>query len=213
MAREHGRPGSGLESAGHFGGNEKIGAAGERYFAESLRKSGALHRYEAWYSLRIPSPSGKRRFRGDPDVDMAIASGNKIVLVDVKKWASGHHYWSLFGNYPFRGLTPMRKESGDWSMSANMKLAVERYRQALPGVTVSGLVVFVPTSKTGKLPASVAFLMWPGGIRSYLTSDAIYEITRRLGPTGMSIKPEIRTLLGSLRKDKDDQAPEESEAY
>lgn len=200
MARRYGRAGSGISGAAgqaRYGRQSAMaGAAGERRLAGAISRSSEVSGYMSWSSLGIPTPRGGERYSSD--VDIALASGNRLVLVDAKMWAAGKIYWSILG-YPMRGLAPMRSKGGLKRLSRNMETAVARYRSQLPGHVVKGVVVFVPTSKGGGLPASVRLLRWPGGIRSYLVGDGLRRISSALGaPEEPSA--EIQGLLGRMTK-------------
>lgn len=191
--KRYGTAGSGLgsdASQSRFGSSAKVGAAGERYLAALLRKNPSTKNYMMWSSLRIPASPGQKRYGGD--VDLALASDRTIVLVDCKKWAAGHVYWSLF-NKPMKGLSPMSD-----ALSKNMDLAVNRYSEALPGHIVKGMVLFVPNQR-GQLPTSVGLLRFPGGIRSFMPSDGMRKIARSLKKPAEP-SSEIQALLGRMTK-------------
>lgn len=197
---QFGRAGSGLgqgSATSQFGHHAKIGADGERHFQKALIGSKVNQDYNIWWSLSIPQdPSGGRRYRGD--VDVAIANGNKLVLVDVKKWAAGKVYWSLFGisSLSFKGFERIGGGS-DGGLSKNMSLAVDRYSKNLPGIQVSAMVVFVPTTKRGTVPTLLG-LRWPGGIKSYLYNDGARAIRKRLGEPVHEVDPSVAALLGRM---------------
>ena len=185
-----------------FGANAAVGAAGERHYATALDRGGISSKYEVHSSLNIPN-SSRSRTSYSSDVDIAVANGNTLILIDVKRFAAGFHYWSFFG-FPFKNLTPMLKDGkGDdgpkWRLSANMAAAVDRYQQALPGVHVEAMVAFVPTNSKGAMPASVGLLFWPGGIRSFLAGDSIYRLNKLLG-TPTPVNPAIRSLLARMTR-------------
>lgn len=199
---QFGSAGGGLggdDARARFGQNAIIGAAGERYFADALRAQGITSSYTVWASLSIPDDrSNPRATRYSSDVDFAVASGEQLILIDVKRWAGGVAYWSLpLLGLPMKGLAPMMKSGTDWRLSANMAAAVSRYQARLPGVAVSAMVIFVPTNRAGRMPTSVGFLRWPGGIHSFLAQDGINALKRRLG-TPRRASPAIQALCTSL---------------
>lgn len=198
--RSYGTAGKSLgeaETRRKFGAQAEAGASGERYFRSALERAGLGTKYEVYYSLKIPNdPTRADATKYSSDVDVALASGDRLVLVDVKRWAAGKFYWSCFGK-PFKGVTPMR-HNGEWRLSANMAMAVSRYRKCLPGVRVEGIVVFVPTGLRGeRLPAGVGLLRWPGGIRSYVLGPGLDKIKRTLGPS-LPVDPRIKGVLGRM---------------
>lgn len=196
----YGQAGKGISGgAARYGKDAAAGARGERVLSGLLRENPLTHDYAMWQSLRIPTQPGETRYSSD--VDLAVASGNRLVLVDAKFWAANHVFWTLFG-MPMRDLAPMPDRNTDRfvnsvgpkkQMSRNMELAVTRYSAALPAHSVLGIVVFAPTK--GGLPTSVGFLRWPGGIRSFLPQDGMRRIHRFLGdsqePTEL-----IQSVLG-----------------
>jgi len=174
------------------------GLMGEQLFYQLLEKYGISRDYDIWFSLRIPNdPSNPHATRYNSDVDVAIASGNKLILIDVKRWAAGYHYWSLFG-LPFKGLTPITK-NGSWKLGANMAGAQARFQANLKGMRVESMVVFVSTNSRGAAPSSVALLKWPGGIKSYLYGAAIPKIKSILGKP-QRVNPKIESLLEKMAR-------------
>ncbi|AQX81553.1 hypothetical protein BWO91_17690 [Plantibacter flavus] len=196
-----------------FGQNGHTGAQGEKFFLDGLKRSGIADFADVRHGVRIPSSPAD----GQPiqtDVDFTISNGDRLVLVDVKRWSTGAAYWSIpWLNLPMKNRRPLLKEhsrsvrsigelvtayrSRQWALSRNMEWALTRYRDALPSVHVSAMVVFVPTSKGG-MPESVSWLLWPGLIRSYRADQSYGEIQHRLGH---SSKPLARTtaLLDRLQ--------------
>lgn len=213
MATRKGSAGFGVSQAvDQFGSNAYVGAEGERQFAEYLRKSGLTSSVDVWYSVKVPGRDGATR--GDSDVDIVLSAGKRILLIDVKRWASSKEscnargsrrrsavaYWSIpLVGLPMKNWTPLRKKSGEWALSRNMDMARDRFRSLLPGFTVESIVVFVPTTKDGRGPASVRFLRWPGGIRSYSVGPAIKLAFRFFrGLLGVRTNSKGSTLLSRM---------------
>lgn len=194
----HGRAGASLGTSvarGQFGKHADIGAVGEKRFAQALRDAGLDTAADIYYSLGLPRGHGRKQTQSD--VDAVLANGNRVVLVDVKRWKGNVIYWTL-GGLPFRGLEPLT-HGGRWRLSANMAAALQRYREALPGVNVSAMVVFVPAPR-GAAPASVRWMKWPGGIRSFLLPAALRELHARLGSTYTTPPARVSGLLKSLER-------------
>lgn len=199
-ARRYGAAGSGLGSSSarsRFGDQAEVGASGERYFETLLERAGLTQLYDVHFSLGIPQGRDQKATRYNSDVDAVLVNGNKIVLVDVKRWKGNAIYWSVAG-LPFRGLAPLSHDKG-WKLSANMAAALRRYKEALPGANITAMVVFVPTQR-GHLPTSVRWLKWPGEIRSYLSDSGMKEISRRLGPERTNPHPAITGVLSRLQR-------------
>lgn len=199
MARSYGDAGKSLGSNAanaKFGRkNTEIGMVGEKYFRDALERAGFDDLYDVWYSLKIPNdPSNPGATEYSSDVDVALTSGNRLILVDVKRWSATAPYWSIFG-LPFKGLTPLIKD-GKWELGKNMAMAVSRYQKNLPGVRVDAIVVFVPTKPGGSAPM-VNFLKWPGDIRSYNTQDGMRKIKNILGVSEDTL-PRLRGLMGRM---------------
>lgn len=196
--KSYGSAGSGLGSRSaqkKFGANAGIGAMGERQFGEMLKRAGLDSKYTVWYSLSLPSIPGQKDY--GTDVDVAISNGDKIILIDVKRWSAKYTYWSIFGK-PFQNLSP-KIENGKWGLSKNMEMALDRFRKNLPGISVEAAVIFVPTSKAGTTP-TVGFLRWPGNIKSYAAADGLIKIQRFLGKTAQPSNPIIMQKVGRLVK-------------
>jgi hypothetical protein len=180
-----------------FGARGRVGAAGERLFVSTGLRNAGLDQFPTWTGLDIPTTPGSVPLRGD--VDCVIANGDKVVLVDVKRWAKAV-YWTVPGTrIGMKGLVPM-SDGGRVGLSSNMGAALDRYRAALGGSHVSALVVFVPTTNhdPASVPTSVRWLTWPGGIRSYLAGEAYAELHQRLGPSVEPVPDRTRTLLERL---------------
>lgn len=167
-----GKAAKGLAKSNFDKKSKFAGIEGEKKFLQELEKSKITKDYDVWCSLKIPNSKYRT------DVDFAITNNKEIILIDVKMWQGGKHYWSLNG-IPFKGLSPMKK-NGKIGLSKNMQMAVEAYKKHFPEMTVSAKVVFVPTNnkKTPK-PASVFFLKWPGNINSIQMNDFIKSIKRK----------------------------------
>lgn len=178
------------EASSKFGAeNTKAGLVGEQALDRMFRNSPEIAVYSFWRSLRIPNKPGQKAYHG-PDVDFIVANGNRLILVDCKKWSAGEFYWTLGGKV-MKGFKPMSEKQ----ISRNMEMAVDRYKSALPGHTVMGIVVFVPTQRG--LPTSVGFLRWPGGIKSYLPSGGVRKITSFLGDR-QEVTPQAQGLMGMM---------------
>lgn len=187
--KHYGDAGSGVVSSGKYGSSGVAGAVGERHFQKLMQSNERVRGYTSWASLRIPTPRRGKRYSSD--VDFAVASGNRLMLVDIKMWEANRVYWSAFGK-AFKGFQPMGE-----SISRNMEMATNRYREALPGMSVESMVLFVPTKKG--LPAGVMLLRWPGGINSYQPQDGINKIQRFLGEPEFPHQ-SIISLLGAMTR-------------
>jgi hypothetical protein len=214
-----------------FGTAGKKGEEGERLYETSLRTFVTTistlqppRSYSIFHSLNIPvSVHHQKFFVGD--VDFAIASGNRLVLIDVKLWQPGF-YWSL--KLPSRDSIDLlgdRKNTdaaqwlrrrvfgrrlglralsahvdGKWFLSHNMEIALERYRARLEkhGVHVTAAVVFISGPRVTGVQ-NVALLRWPGDIRSYTSADSFTELHHRLGNPA-PLHPAITSLLSDMKR-------------
>lgn len=188
--------------------NTQAGESAERHFGKLIEQSPLVNDYQVFYSLRLPRVRGQKDYNG-VDVDVAFLNGNaergyRIFLVDVKGWSAKNNaiYWSIFGHFPFRSLSPlMHKKS--WTMSKSGILALNRYRDYFKGVAdVSSLVAFTGTGPNrDRLPTSVTFFNWPGGIRSYLDRAALKKVRRTLGKPVMTPDSDpVALKLSGLQK-------------
>ena len=194
----------GRSTAEHFGKKRAvIGDRGEDYFGKALVNSG-LDKFSVYRSLGIPAKGNQTRLRGD--VDCVVANSDRVVLIDVKRWA-GDYLWTLpFTNRPMRGLGPlmMQKTKGgplEWKLSGNMAAAQDRYSAALPHAHVTSMVAFAPTNDRDRNsgPKNVQFLVWDGGIKSFTIGEALTELKLRLGPEVVQPLSEITHLLTGLQ--------------
>ena len=212
MATKKGSAGSGVGAASsEFGANAAVGSLGERQYAGILERAGLTGEggYDVWYSVKVPNKDGSR---GKTDVDLVLASGSRVVLIDVKRWASTNWktssngrkvkspvtYWSIpFLNLPMKGLSPLRNGNGEWRLSRSMEMATDRFSPLFGNARVLSIVVFVPTTKDGRGPANVSFLRWPGGIKSYSAQGSLRVIRKFLGPP-KSTKARISSALSRM---------------
>lgn len=212
MATKKGSAGSGVGAASReFGANAAVGSLGERQYAGILERAGLTGEggYDVWYSVKVPNKDGSR---GKTDVDLVLASGSRVVLIDVKRWASTNWktssngrrvkspvtYWSIpFLNLPMKGLSPLRNGNGEWRLSRSMEMATDRFSPLFGNARVLSIVVFVPTTKDGRGPANVSFLRWPGSIKSYSAQDSLRVIRKFLG-TPKSTKARISSALSRM---------------
>ena len=214
-----------------FGSAGKKGEHGERLYEANLRTFAHTistlhppHSYEVVHGLNIPrGAQDKRTFDGD--VDFAVASGNRLVLIDAKLWQPGF-YWSikfprrtaieLLGKHKYsawaqwlyknilgrrlalRGLSA--HVDGKWLLSQNMEMALERYRARLDpmGIEVSAMVVFVSVPREHRFQ-NVSLLRWPGGIPTFKAAEGYSQIHSRLGIPA-PVHPEVVSLLNRMKR-------------
>jgi len=180
--------GSGLKAT--FGRAGEVGDSGERYLHKVLTTSD-FPRYTVSRTHDIPStPRYSKPMAGD--VDFLIASGESLLLIDAKHWRSAI-YWTGPGGVGMKNLERQK-------LSQNMEIARSRYRELLPGMTVEALVIFVPTDGRDRVPRSVDFLIWPGGIRSYTAARGLDRIEQLLGLNPEPPHPSIEGLIARTRR-------------
>jgi hypothetical protein len=170
-----------------FGVLADIGAAGERTFAARLARE--MPDYSVWHSCHIPDDPQQRHNGYAADVDLIVASGSRMVLVDVKRWAGGHYRTAA--GVPFVGLAPLVRQGRPWRLSGVLAAAVARYGASLAWTAdVTALVAF----ETVADPIQVSGLLWPGAIRSYTARTAVEELRSRLGPAEPPTRAMTRLL-------------------
>lgn len=185
-----------------YGERGRVGALGEDYFDRALKRAG-LDKYPKFRSLRIPDQPGKASMRGD--IDSVLVNGNKVVLIDVKRW-KGSVLWTFpialspFNGLPFNGVKWILDNQKRWQLSKNMITALDRMRHVLPAADISAMVVFVPRNNwdANSAPRTVRFFIWPGGIQSYTSGKAIYELRKRLGLDLEDVPPRTLQMLARL---------------
>lgn len=184
-------------SEAKFDSAGRAGDLGEAAFAAGLQAAEVSDLYEVYYSLSIPmTPKHPKQMHGDVDVE--VANGNTLVLLDVKFWQLGERYWLNSDGNPMKGNEPLLK-GGEHRLSLNMQLAEERYFELLPGVNVSSMVGFFPPDYGALTPIDVNDLIWPGNIRSYSAAQAYSELYRRLGAPE-PVNPSITALCRSMQR-------------
>jgi hypothetical protein len=189
-------------------------------FADDISNRFPSNRYEVRHGLDIPRGKGDRQ-KLNGDVDFAVASGSHLVLIDAKKWRAGL-YWSI--KLPPRSIVELlgKHKHSPWAqwlhkhalgrtvglrwifphvdgklfLSENMAMALERYRAALPGVTVSAMVVFVPK---GDEFLGISFLRWPGEIPTFKIAGSYGVLYDRLGVPS-PVNPAIANLLNKMNR-------------
>lgn len=213
----HGNVSAALGSSNLDKKNVKAGKLGEEFFAKAVSQDPFFDDVDVFASMRIPRKGNQKDY--NTDVDFVIASGNKVILVDVKSWSAMSKdsdpkrgvikpavYWSAFGTI-FNRFAVKEKAS------ANMKMALDRYSEYLKGVAqVEAMVMFAPTKgRRGKeyLPASVSFLKWPGGIKSYLLRDGLNKSKKRIpgGPADKKVSQKLSSLMARNSKNPQGRRP------
>ena len=171
--------------------NAAAGLSGEKWLLKKL--SAQFPHAHIWFSVRTPARAGQKRYNSD--IDLVIANGSTVILIDAKRWEAGHVYWSLLG-VPMQGWHRMRRKGKPMSLGHNMEMAQSRVSQDLPGARVKSMVVYTPTKKG--LPTSVRWLRWPGGIKSYLSGDGLHAVSRALGRGDKPVPHDIERYFDSL---------------
>lgn len=203
---------------------ERLYEANLRTFANTISRLHPPQTYQVVHSLDIPRAARDRKAL-DGDVDFAVASGNRLVLIDAKLWQPGF-YWSikfpprtaieLLGKHAYSawaqwlyknvlgrrfGLRGVSAHvDGKWTMSQNMAMALERYRARLAphGIEVTAMVVFVSASREQRFQ-HVSLLRWPGGISTFKAAGGFSQILSRLG-SPEPVRPETISLLNSMKR-------------
>lgn len=206
-----GVPGVGLDSAAHMTNySVRSGKKGEVNFSKALantlianhngKKNSILENVNSFWSVAMPSadnpsvPDAKYK----TDIDSIIISGNHIVLVDTKFYASGDvTYTSADGKLYCIDNPTGKLVNKPRSMSRNMAMALERFTKHYPDMQVHALVVFMPTDYgTARLNAE-----WTGGIPVVNIRQAIGSILPLASTSGVNVSnPNILTNLSMLRK-------------
>lgn len=207
-----GVPGVGLDSASHMSNyNIKTGQKGEVNFAKALAKvvlprvqhknNTILENVNSFWSIAMPSedePSRPDRTY-KTDIDCILVSGENIILVDTKFYASGDVTYTSQGNQLFcidnatgKHIRQPRK------MTRNMSMAMERFKKHYPDMHVSAIVVLMPTDAGSPTKVNA---MWPGNIPGTTLTQAIQGIVPVVSDTGLSVKNKrVVTNLSMLRK-------------
>lgn len=186
----YGHPGSGLSSAKHMTKYSiSSGQLGERNFAKALsmttpqglilpagQQGVLLHDIISFWSVAMPSE--RSISQEDPkyktDIDNVLVVGNTILLIDLKLYKSGDVTYSTNQNM----LYCVDNHTQNWVgepkiMSANMHMAVERFKKHFPRMDVQALVVFMPTDAGA---AQFQNAVWTGGIPIVGVQEALYHI-------------------------------------
>lgn len=204
--------------------NIRQGIRGEQQLYDMLQKNTKLSQCLIEVSLGVPRTT-KRQKSYDSDVDIAIAAGNHIVLIDAKYYAAGKYYWRKGDGTIMEGFGPKLDTNTKQpiKVSKSMIAAKNRYQQKidntinkynktaphnkrLPKVKVHAVVIFVPTGNRKQLPKSVRFLTYPGRIKSYLPAKGLKKVYSLLGKPkqkndkGIQVHPISRKMLKQLRK-------------
>lgn len=147
-----------------FGNTTGAGARGERLLFERLRNHILPSSIPLFCSMHV---TGKKS-----DIDFAIVSGKKILLIDAKYMRQdGGFYWNLGheSRSIYKGFGKYKTSNGkDIQLSRSMDMAKDIVGKKLPGFTVESIVVFVtdPRAKNAKMPTTT-LLHYPGGIKVF----------------------------------------------
>jgi len=206
-----GVPGVGLEAASHMSNyNVKTGKKGEVNFSKALSKvvlplnkashNTIIDNVNSFWSIAMPSENDPSRpdSKYKTDIDAVIVTGENIILVDTKFYASGDVTYTSHGDQ----LICVDNTTGKFvnkprKMSKNMSMAKERFKKHYPDMEVSAMVVFMPTdSGTAKVNA-----VWPGNIPAVTIHQAISALIPVASDTGISVNNRtVLTNLSMLRK-------------
>ena len=176
MARIYGTPGASLAKATTMAHDAvQAGLQGERTTATILNAIDAdVH---VFHSLRVPGfASG--------DVDHAVVTGNKLVLIDSKQWKAGF-YWSLGGRV-FRGrhrYKPAEKRT----FAAASKAFGAKFK-------VSKALVVVHT----RGPVSLRFLRAPGV--EFVTPGQLVRKLGKLRSADLAVSSALGSWLAGQRR-------------
>jgi hypothetical protein len=192
-----------------FGKNGEIGVAGEQFLTKALANAG-LDQYQSFSSLSLPDPH-----KLSIDIDKLLVNGNgrggaMVVAIDAKKWSSHYRYWNLVPGtslLPMKGFSPLLKEFDghrEWRLSKSMQIAAKQLREYLPNATVTPLAIFLPTqgSHNGnyRVPPSVRWFSFPGGVKAYLPGPGANAIYRILGDEVRPVPEPIIQKLKALER-------------
>lgn len=197
----------------------RAGARGEKRFLDMVRYTltTKAFRENVWTSLdgdpAFLRKPGRRVKRYRSDVDVAIASGTNIVLIDVKAYKEGGHWWNPPGSTQvWRNAKPYKSRGKRVTMSQSMDMARNNYQEALRRMGIKGkvyaMVVMVPSGNVknaknptdlypGQLPDSTFFLRWPGGIKTYNHIAGMKKIVSLLGGTE-PVDPKVAQFLNKV---------------
>lgn len=153
---------------------KRVGDQGEERFRRILDLSEISTHYFTDYTLSLPTtPSYRKQMNGD--VDAAVANARNLLLLDVKDWTD--EYLAIAKREP---------------LSQNMLMAHERYSEALPGIDVRVMIIFVRSDGGEVTPVhGIDELEVPGGFPVYRVEDGLTEIYRLLG---VPERPDLSTV-------------------
>lgn len=189
-----GTPAKGLVSSNLNASNVALGATGEKVFAKALVKTDLHNRVDNFWSVRMPR---KNEFVPDDhfktDVDCIISVGNKILLLDMKYYASGDVTYRNCNDGKLRAFDNQTGEAiGDgYSLSKNMLMAFDRFKNLFPNKSVEAYVVFIPTDKGA---AQLDNVFWPGNVPGVNLLDMLNYIDS-LDPQDGSVDVKTRMNL------------------
>lgn len=207
--RMFGTPGAGLSSASHMSTESiSLGQRGEMNFAKALMitdhqgtikydsRDGLLDDVYTFWSVAMPSPW--RPYERDEylttDIDVVIVSGEYMVLVDTKFYVSGDVTYTNYADRLYCHDNQTGEQIGSYrDMSKNMEIAVERFTEHYPEMTVMALVVMMPTDNGAAVLNDVC---WPGDIPAVTLNEALRRIARL--PSARHIDPYVKDNLIEL---------------
>lgn len=215
----YGQPGVGLGAAGFDQHALERGQEGEVNFAKVLEQRGFLERFATFWSVHMPDEGVGASRQFQTDIDCVIVTGTSMWLVDVKNYSQGGVRWTVehedaLGRSSAPTLVAIDLQTGGAvgqprKMSANMKLAHERFEAKLRNIGVrtalKPVVVMMPREDgIGRIDDVV----WPGSIPAAGLPDLLRWLEEEpdFVPTGEA-STLLVPILSALLKDESGSAP------
>lgn len=174
--RYHGDPGTSMGNKSFlekFGkDNTKAGKLGEVILFHKLREpSGWMKSDMPLFCSLIPDKKYKS------DIDLAVAMGNKVLLIDAKMYKSGGFYWnirtSVFRNFRRYATNRYDKKKRKTikqpvEMSQSMAMAKDKVKRMLGNnYEVEACVVLVSNPASSKGMPTTFMMRYPGNIKVF----------------------------------------------
>lgn len=205
IASVKGLPGSGLSDSGFDQARQWSGQAGERSIAKALLASGVMDRPDVrvWYSLRNPNDES-----GDADIDIVLAHGRVVYLLDAKHYSPDGfgetlQCPNLNGRYESAPWTLLTTGGKAYKASGNMMWAKQSIGRDLgPTVDLQAYVLLARTAHG--VPGTQKGTRWPGDIHARNADNWIRELLMELrAEPSMPVPDQINDYFDGLVKDSE----------
>lgn len=207
-----GKPGSGLNQSDFGAGRVKAGQLGEKSIAKALIHSGVLDDPDAcvWFSMRNPADE-----TGRSDIDIAVAKGRMLWLIDAKRYSvpapgmwlgpaqdtSEFEWQVMICNRMPEDTKDSRAQTDFVHASSNMRWALGEVRKEFPSMDVFAVIAL--TRSKGGVFGTTEQTFWPGSIRvrnvdNFIEQQLLPGLASADGPVPADVVRRVDRLVKNV---------------